>query len=469
MMGRGVEDIGARRAPGTRCRALIVSAALWLAAGPMPLASQTPSTIPPIPVETATLANGLEVIVSTDTSAPIVAVNLRYAVGSGHEMPGRTGFAHFFEHLLFEGTENLEDGELDRMVTEAGGVVNGRTNTDRTEYIELVPSHHLERVLWTHAERMRRLRVSTELFERQREIVKEERRLRIENQPYGEAQITLDTLAHDYAPYDHAVIGSMADLNAASVDDVRAFYDRWYRPNNARLVVVGHTTMAEVLPIVERWFGEFDRGPDPTPLPDPGAAAPPRADGPRRAALEDRLALLPLVYLNYPIPGEGHPDIAAIRVLGQILGGGQSSRLSRSLVRERQVASQVVSQVAVRHGPGLFIAGALANSGVETSGVEAAIVAEVERVAAGGVSESELRKAIDQLRIIEISALSSVSGKAEAIHAAREIHGDPAAIGRGLDAIAAVTAEDVRRVAGRYLVEANRTVVVAAPPTGEER
>jgi predicted Zn-dependent peptidase len=449
---------------GRRVAAIAIAAA-WGATA----AGATAQTIPPLPVETATLDNGLEVIVSTDTSAPIVAVNLRYAVGSGHEPAGRTGFAHLFEHLLFEETENLEDGELDRMITEAGGVVNGRTNTDRTEYTELVPSHHLERVLWTHAERMRRLRVSPELFERQRDIVKEERRLRIENQPYGEAQITLDTLAHDYAPYDHSVIGSMVDLDAAGVEDVRGFYDQWYRPNNARLVVVGHATMAEVLPMVERWFGAFERGPDPTPLPDAGPAAPPRTDGPRRAELEDGLALLPLVYLNYPIAGEGHPDVASLRVLGQILGGGDSSRLTRALVREARVASQIVSQIVVRSGPGLFVAGALAKTGVQAEVVERALVAEVERVATEGVTEEELRKAVDQLRILEVAELVSVPGKAVAIHAAREVYGDPSALGRGLDAITRVTVEEVRRVAARYLVEANRTVVVAGPPSGGDR
>jgi zinc protease len=428
------------------------------AQGPGPSASMS------IPVEEAQLGNGLRVIVSTDRSAPIAAVNLRYEVGSGHETPGRSGFAHLFEHLLFGETENLADGELDRMISAAGGIVNGRTNTDRTEYTEVVPSHHLERVLWTHAERMRRLVVDEVHFLRQREIVKEERRLRIDNSPYGEAQITVDTLAQDYLPYRHSVIGSMADLDAASVAEVRDFYDRWYRPNNATLVVVGDTSLDEVLPSVRRWFGEFEPGPDPEPLPPPPNS--PRSDGERRVELEDRLAQLPLTYVAWNAPPAGHPDLAALGVLSRILGSGESSRLYRSLVAERGVANQVLGQLETRLGPGLFLLGALSGPGANPSETEAALMAEVGRLLEEGPTAGEVEKARNQLRITRVAELLTVAGKAAAIQQARATRGDASAVNADLEELQGVTPVDVQRVARRWLVDANRTVVVARPAGG---
>jgi zinc protease len=417
-----------------------------------------------IPVEEARLDNGLRVIVSTDRSAPIVAVNLRYEVGSGHEPPGRSGFAHLFEHLLFEETENLADGELDRMISAAGGVVNGRTNTDRTEYTEVVPAHHLERVLWTHAERMRRLVVDEEHFLRQRDIVKEERRLRIDNSPYGEAQITVDTLAQDYLPYRHSVIGSMADLDAASVAEVRDFYDRWYRPNNATLVVVGDTSLDEVLPLVRRWFEAFERGPEPEPLPPPPTS--PRSDGERRADLEDRLAQLPLTYVAWNAPPAGHVDVAALSVLSRILGSGESARLYRRLVVEQGVANQVLGQLETRLGPGLFLLGALSGPAVDPEETERALVAEVRRLVDEGPTSEEVEKATNQLRITRVAELLTVAGKAAAIQEARAVRGDASAINADLLELDAVSPADVQRAARRWLVDENRTVVVARPVGG---
>lgn len=434
----------------------------WTTAAPGPATAQTP--VPTLAVEAAALPNGLRVLVSTDRSAPLVAVNLRYGVGSGHEPEGRTGFAHLFEHLMFEATENLADGELERMITEAGGVLNGRTNVDRTEYVELVPSHHLNRVLWSHAERMRRLVVSEESFERQREIVKEERRLRVDNAPYGVAQIAIDTLTQDYAPYGHSVIGSMADLEAASVDDVRDFYDRWYRPSNATLVVVGDATMDDVLPWVERYFGEFESGPAPEPLPPPPTD--PRRDGPRRLVLEDRLARLPLVYVAWSAPPDGHPDLAPLVVANQLLATGESSRIYRTLVAERRVATQVVGQVATRYGPGLFLTGALSAPGGDPEAVEAALIEVVEELVRDGPTAAEVEKAVNQLRVARVAELLTVTGKAAAIHRAAVVEGDPEAIGLEFERLSEVTPEQVRTAAARWLRAGNRNVVVAGPTGG---
>jgi len=413
------------------------------------------------PIEEARLENGLRVIVSPDRSTPIVAVNLRYGVGSGHEAEGRSGFAHLFEHLVFQGTENLADGELERMVTEAGGVVNGRTNTDRTEYTEVVPAHHLERVLWSHAERMRRLVVTEEGLARQREVVKEERRLRVDNTPYGEARITVDTLAQDYAPYGHSVIGSMEDLDAASVAEVRAFHDRWYRPANATLVVVGDTSLDEVLPMVERWFGEFDSGPEPARLPPPPVG--PRTDGERRADLEDPLAQLPITYVAWTLSPAGHPDLPALRILNRILASGESSRLYRGLVVDEGVATQIFGQVESRFGPGLFLLGALSGPGVDPAATESRLHTVVDRLVSYGPTREEVERAVNQLRAERASALSTVAGRAVAIQEATAVSGDPSAVGTGMRELTTVDVDEAHRVARRWLTDDNRTVVVARP------
>ncbi|HSG47296.1 MAG TPA: pitrilysin family protein, partial [Longimicrobiales bacterium] len=274
-------------------------AATLLAAATAPASAQD-TAVPPLPIDTFTLANGLHVMVSTDHSTPVVAVNMWYNVGSAHEAEGRSGFAHLFEHMLFEETENLEDGELDRLISQAGGVNNGTTNTDRTAYYEVLPSNRVNLALWLHAERMGRLVVSEEAFENQREVVKEERRMRVDNQPYAAAQLTRDTLSQDYEPYRHTVIGSMEDLDAAEVGDVREFHRRFYAPNNAVLAVVGDVTVEQVRAMSEEYFGGFPRGPEPRALPPFPEV--PRSDGERRAEVPDPLAQLPLVFLSYGTP-----------------------------------------------------------------------------------------------------------------------------------------------------------------------
>jgi len=255
----------------------------------LPVSLQAQSSalrVPEIPVETFTLDNGLRVIVSEDHSTPVVAVNMWYHVGSAHEEPGRSGFAHLFEHMLFEETENLADGQMDELVNRAGGFSSGTTNTDRTAYFEVLPSNRLNLALWLHAERMARLRVSQENFDTQREVVKEERRLRVENQPYVGAQLTLDTLAQqDYRPYAHTVIGSMDDLNAATLDDVQAFYDNYYAPNNAVLAIVGDVTVDDARALVEQYLGDIPAGPSVPSLPEPPSV--PRTDGERRVSGDD--------------------------------------------------------------------------------------------------------------------------------------------------------------------------------------
>ncbi|MFW6205713.1 MAG: M16 family metallopeptidase, partial [Gemmatimonadota bacterium] len=260
----------------------------------------TAQDAPPIAYETFTLDNGLQFIVHEDHSAPIVHVEIWYDVGSAHEPPGRSGFAHLFEHMMFIDTENLEQGEFDSYINRAGGTLNGTTDKDRTAYYETVPSNHINVVLWLEADRMSNLVIDEANFRREREVVKEERRLRVDNQPYGEAIMTIDTLGQDWEPYRHTVIGSMDDLDAATADDARQFYDRFYVPNNAAVAVAGDVTVAQVRALAEEYFGGIPRGPERVTLPPVPPV--PRTDDERRVTLEDDQATLPLFLSAYSIP-----------------------------------------------------------------------------------------------------------------------------------------------------------------------
>lgn len=448
-------------------RTIVAALACAFVASPA-LAQTGTLEVPPVPVETFTLDNGLQVIVSEDHSTPVVAVNMWYRVGSAHEEEGRSGFAHLFEHMLFEETENLDDGELAELVNRAGGSYNGTTNTDRTAYFEILPSNRLNLSLWLHAERMDRLRVSEENFENQREVVKEERRLRIDNQPYAQAQLTLDTLAQrDYEPYAHTVIGSMEDLDAATVDDVRRFYESYYAPNNAVLAIVGDVTPAEARRLVEEYFGHMEPGTPVPALPEPPAI--PRTDGERRVQVDDPLAQLPLMWMSYNLPPGDHPDHYALSMLAQILSTGESSRLRERLVNEEQAALDLIAQVDRRIGPGAFLMGALPNQGVEVSRLEALIEEEIDKIKEEGITDRELGKVRNQLLTQAVTQRATVQSKASSLQSYALLYGDPGRINDELERYQAVSVDDIVRVARTYLVPTNRTVVVATPsrPAGE--
>ena len=418
--------------------------------------------VPPIEFSEFTLPNGLRVIVHEDHSTPIVAVTMWYDVGSAHEEPGRSGFAHLFEHMLFQETENLDAGEIMRLIPAAGGWFNGTTTTDRTNYFEVLPANRLNLSLWTHRERMAKLRVSAENFAREREVVKEERRLRYENTPYVEAiAVTMDTLINDWPPYDHPGIGSMEDLDAATADDVRAFYERYYVPNNATIVIAGDVTVDEVRELVEQYFGDIPRGPEMPPLPPPTPT--PRTDGERRVTVEDKLATLPLIAMGFNIPPHDHGDTPALALLSSIFSQGESSRLHRRLVKEERAALQVFSFLNSRMGPGSFLFYAFPNQGVELERLEALMIEEIEKLTRDGVTERELQKAKNQHRANQIMERQTVFAKAELLQHHRRFHADPADVNRDLERYMAVTVDDIRAVARKYLTEANRTVVTVVP------
>lgn len=459
MIPRGVR-------PVPRHRAAVLSATLVLAlAGPVaPVMAQARFILPPIPIDTFTLANGLRVIVSQDHSAPLVAVSMWYNVGSAHEPPGLSGFAHLFEHMLFGATENMADGEYDRLITQAGGVMNGTTDTDRTAYWELLPASRLNLALWTHAERMDRLEVSEGSFETQREVVKGERRMRIENQPYANAQITVDTLAMDYAPYRHPTIGTMDDLNAAGIADVRGFYERYYVPNNAVLTVVGDVTPEGVRAMAQEYLGAIPRG-QPAPVLPPFPATP-RTSGERRAQVDDPLAQLPLVWIAYNVPRAYHADVYALSLLSTIFSAGESSRLQQRLVQRERAALEVVAYLRTRMGPGEIMFGAIPNLGVDVMRVEELVAEEIGRLQEEWVTEQELVKAKNQQRAAAVSSRLQAQSKGDMLQAAQLYYDNPFGVNSEMERFEKVTMEDIRRVARTYLTPVNRTVVIARPAGG---
>lgn len=436
-------------------RKIAIPALLALA---VPLAAQQPGHID---YTTFTLDNGLEVVVHEDHSVPIVAVNIWYDVGSANEVAGRSGFAHLFEHMLFQETANMDKGEFMQLIPAAGGDFNGTTNEDRTAYFEILPSNRLNLAMWAEADRMARLQVTDDNFQREREVVKEERRRSYENRPYGIAFLTVDTLAEDYPPYKHTVIGSMDDLNAATSQDVLDFYHQFYVPNNATLVVAGDVTPGEVREMAEKYFGDIPRGPERAPLPAPTAS--PRTSGERRLVLEDKQASTPLLMQAYNIPPAAAADIPALELLATVLGQGESSRLFQSLVKDEQAAVSVSMGTDTRVGPGLLSVFALPNQGVDVSRLESLIDQTLERARAGDLTERELQKAKNQRRARTIMQRQRVFSRAMELQSARLYEGDIDAVNTELQKYDAVTLDDLTRVAKTYLTPRNRTTVIAVP------
>ncbi|MGH7567584.1 MAG: M16 family metallopeptidase [Gemmatimonadales bacterium] len=422
-----------------------------------------------IAYDTFSLANGLRVVYSEDHSTPIVSVDVWYHVGSRDERPGRSGFAHLFEHMMFQGSAHVGKTEHMKLVERAGGDVNGSTAEDRTNYYQTVPSNRLNLALWLEADRMRSLAITQENFENQRETVKEERRLRIDNQPYSVAFIDGLTWAFDSTAcfaYAHTVIGSMDDLNAAKLPDVQAFFDTYYVPNNAVLVVVGDFVPTDLRRLVGQYFGAIPRRDAP-----PSVACQYRlSPGPTTRELQDRLATLPAALRFYRVPPHNHADTHALELLNVILGQGESSRLNVGVVRRAQAA--VGTQLAMnpfgsRRGPGAVVVLGVANQGVDVLRMDSLIAAQVDSVRRHGITPEELEKAKNVLRGGLTNNRETTISKAEELHHYFMFHDGLGEINTDLDRFLAVTAEDVRRVAATYLAPENALRVIVRPGGGQ--
>jgi predicted Zn-dependent peptidase len=436
-------------------------AACGLALAAAPLVAQAPAKVP---LEKYTLDNGLTVILAEDHSAQVVAVDVWYDVGSRNEALNRTGFAHLFEHMMFQGSENVKKAEHFQYVQRAGGMVNGSTTEDRTNYFEALPSNRLALGLWLEADRMRSLAVTDSNFANQREAVKEERRLRVDNQPYGSA-----IFEHTYAifdsttcfPYSHSVIGSMDDLNAAQTPDVQAFFDMYYAPNNATLVVAGDFEPAEAKRLIQQYFGAIPRGKAPPPV----ECAPNFNAGAKQKHVHDAQASLPASIKVYKVPAYDHADYPALTLLATIFGQGESSRMNRELVREEKAAVQAVTMLnpfGPRRGPGVFLTLAIANQGVKVDSMDALVARQVGSLASDGVTAEELAKAKNIYRANAIESRQMALQLAESIHRVTMFLGSPEELNTELERYEKVTLDDIRRVARTYLVPENSLTLLVS-------
>ena len=406
-----------------------------------------------------TLKNGLRVITVEDHDAPVVAIAVNYNVGSRDERRGRTGFAHLFEHMMFKGSENIGNGEHFVLVFNNGGNMNGTTNEDRTVYFEVLPSNQLDLTLFLEADRMRSLAITKDNLDNQRNAVQEERRLGVDNQPYGKSGEVQQDLLYDNFAYKHSVIGSMEDLNAATVDDVAQFFKTYYAPNNAVVTLVGDFNTKDALERIKKNFESIPRQPDPTPI----DMTEPDQKTERRATVDDVLARSAQVDLAYKaIPGNT-ADFYALQVLSNALQGGQSSRLYQKLVKEKEQVTGVFGFMDEKRGPGALYVQATVKPGVQVADVEATIYEEIERLKQAPIADWELQKAKNTTRRNFITGLQSALARAINLSQYAIYYNDPGLINTRLDKVNAVTKEDVQRVANKYLRDTNRTVVITLP------
>lgn len=436
-------------------RPLAPAALAMLAGGIMLVAASAPR----VTFTDTKLKNGLRVIISEVHTAPVFSIAVTYNVGSRDERKGRTGFAHLFEHMMFKGSEQVGPGEHFTLVFNNGGNMNGTTNKDRTLYFETLPANQLDLGLFLEADRMWSLEITKDNLDNQRNAVQEERRLGLDNQPYGRSFELIEELAYENPAYEHSVIGSMADLTAATVQDVSAFFKTYYAPNNALVTIVGDVKTAECLAKVRKYFERIPSQPAPAPV---DMTEPPQT-AERRQTVDDALARLPRVDIVWHTPAALAPDDDALTVLAAVLSSGRSSRFYDSIVRLQQLSTGVGASAADTRGPGLFQVGATALPGKNVADLEKAIYAEIDKVKTEPVAAWEIEKARNNWKRSQVSSLGSSLQRAISLGRYALFWNDPDLINTYPDRIAKVTAADVQRVARQYFVPTNRTVVTTMP------
>jgi zinc protease len=418
---------------------------------------------PKLQYELTTLPNGLTVIYSEDHSTPIVHLQLVYHVGSKNERPGRTGFAHLFEHMMFKGSRNVETEAHTSLISSVGGQANAYTTDDETVFWETVPAHYLPLVLWLEADRMASLRVNRDTFVNEREVVKEERRMRVDNQPYGRLNEIIYDQAFTTHPYKHSTIGSMADLEAASIEDVRDFYATYYVPSNATLVLVGDFETEQAKALVAQYLGRVPGAERPVPRDIP--REPPQTQE-RRVQLETPWPL-PAVVVAHHITYDGHPDSYPLHIASKVLSDGQSSRIYQKLVYERQLAVAAFGGANLIEDPNLFYAVAIVQPGQRPEDAVNALIAELDRLKAEPISDRELLRTKNQFARDYILNRESNQQKASQLAHAAVIHGDIKTADGEFDIFQGITAADVQRVAQTYFRAENRLVLTLMPSANE--
>jgi predicted Zn-dependent peptidase len=409
--------------------------------------------------EKYTLPNGLKVILHEDHSAPVVAVTALYHVGSKNEDTARTGFAHFFEHLLFEGSENIKRGEFDKYITNAGGALNANTSQDRTFYYELLPSNQVDLGLWLESERMMHAKIEQIGVNTQREVVKEEKRQRMDNRPYGSFLTEMLKRAYKVHPYQWSPIGSMDHLNAAKLEEFIQFYKTYYVPNNCVLSIAGDINIPELKKKIESYFGPIAKGT--LPINRPSIKEPPLG-GEVRDNIYDNIQL-PAIFHAYRAPKQGGDEYYAFNVLSTILSGGASSRMNKTLVDNKQLAVAAQSVPFFNEDDGLFIALTIANMGVKVETLEASMDSVVNELKLGLVGEREFQKVKNQITTELVDSKATMAGIAESLANNEVYFGDANLINTELDKYNKVTREDVLKVAKKYLNKENRVVLHYLP------
>ena len=419
-----------------------------------------------IPFERYALDNGLRVVLSQEPRTPVVAVNLWYNVGSRNERAGRTGFAHLFEHMMFQGSRNVPDTAHFAFIEKAGGSLNGSTWLDRTNYYETLPAHYLELALWLESDRMGFLlpAMTQEKLDNQRDVVKNERRWRVDNQPYGDWDERLQMLMYppDH-PYHHSVIGSMEDLDAASLEDVEGFFRTYYAPNNAVLTVCGDFERERAIELIERYFGSVPAGPAIPEIPGRMALEPVLGEEKREVVQQD--VSLARTFVCYRIPPYGDPRFYVADVAATILGTGKASLLNRNLVLKQQTAQEVAAYAfPLVVGASILVALATVSEGVEVERLEADLLSSIDALRT--ISDDDVTRAVSLIEARHLTDLQRVDHRADVFSMMTTLFDDPNRVNTEIDRYRTVTSADVREFANAFLGADNRAVLTYVPKGG---
>jgi zinc protease len=415
--------------------------------------------LPPLPVEQFTLANGLRVVLSPDDSIPVVSVAVYYDVGSRNEREGRSGFAHLFEHMMFQGSENVGKTEHFQYIMKAGGTMNGTTSEDRTNYFETLPADQLPLALWLESDRMRSLKVTEENFENQRKVVQEEKRLRYDNQPYINAILRLNEMVYTNFANSHSVIGSMDDLDAATVEDVQEFFKMYYAPNNAVLTLCGSFDTGEAKDLIERYFGDIPAAPQP---PAVDVSEPEKVTA-LQDTYVDQFAPLPAFIMAWKIPPRRTPEFHALYLAGKLLFDGDSSRLYQKLVKGEESVVQLFGNLDERRGPSAIWIGAIPKPGEDLEQIRQTIAAEIKDLATNGASAEEMEKLRNQLFNDEVRGRQSTLFRAQRLAEFALYDGDPNLVNTEFAELMRVTPAEIKAAVAKYIDNDNRANIDIVP------
>jgi zinc protease len=414
--------------------------------------ASTSTALPPIPLEQYTLKNGLRVVLSQDNSVPVVSVAVYYDVGARNEKKGRTGFAHLFEHMMFQGSENVKKAEHFQYVEKVGGSLNGTTNSERTNYFEAVPANQLPTALWLESDRMRSLKITKENLDNQREAVKEEKRLGQDNRPYGQVFNLINEMTYKNFANSHSTIGSMDDLNAASVEDVSEFFRIYYAPNNAVLVICGSFETKEAKALIEKYFATIPS----QPKPDSIDVSEPAEVAEKSRTFVDKLAPFPAFLMSWKIPAGNTAEYKALSLAGKLLYEGESSRLYLKLVKGEELILQLFGFNDTRRGPSSALIGAIPKPGKDSKQIRQAMLDEIKNMAMNGPTAEEMQKLRNQLLNEQVQGRQTSLFRAMRIAEATLFNGNPNLVNSELDELLKITPEQIKAAVNKYLNTDNR-------------